>query len=250
MNKLTILENAKQVMTSREIAELMEKEHKHVLRDIKELLESYAINQSNFKLVEYVAGNGQKQPMYELDFEATMTLITGYDAKRRAIVIKRWKELETGEAFPAYQMKREFQPLLSTPKEVAIRELKAETDLLLSVFKVPEHIALIEAVKQTRKDTGFDFSYALINSPIQNNILDDEIMLEPTDLGKHFNLSGKDMNRKLRDLNLQYKTDSGWKPTDEGIKISSKHSWSVGGKSGYNLKWNLRKIKKLIYFEK
>lgn len=38
--------------------------------------------------------------MYELDFDATMTLVTGYDAVLRVKVITRWRELETGEATP------------------------------------------------------------------------------------------------------------------------------------------------------
>lgn len=42
--------------------------------------------------------------MYLLDFDATMTLITGYDARRRALVIKRWRELEERAAKPADPM--------------------------------------------------------------------------------------------------------------------------------------------------
>ena len=88
-------------MTSREIAELTEKQHLHVMRDIRDLIDREAITQSTFGLSEYKDASGKKNPMYLLDFEATMTLITGYDAKRRSLVIKRWLALETGEAEPA-----------------------------------------------------------------------------------------------------------------------------------------------------
>ena len=44
-------------------------------------------------------------PMYLLDFHATMTLFSGYDAKRRAMVIDRWIKLETGQAEPAMTKK-------------------------------------------------------------------------------------------------------------------------------------------------
>lgn len=104
MREIVKLGAVNQKMSSREIAELMEKEHKNVLRDIKALIEQGAIAELSFELSEYKDGSGKSNPMYLLDFNATMVLITGYDAKRRAVVIKRWLELETGEALPAYQL--------------------------------------------------------------------------------------------------------------------------------------------------
>ncbi len=88
-------------MTSLEVAELTEKQHLHIMRDVRNLIEQEAIGQSNFGLSSYVNSQNKEQPMYSLDFEATMTLITGYDAKRRNLVIKRWLALERGEAAPA-----------------------------------------------------------------------------------------------------------------------------------------------------
>lgn len=88
-------------MTSLEIAELTGKNHQHVVRDIRDLIEQEAISLSSFGQSTYTNSRNQQYPMYTLDFRATMTLVTGYDAKRRAIVIDRWVKLETGEATPA-----------------------------------------------------------------------------------------------------------------------------------------------------
>lgn len=104
MNGIVPIGSVDQKMSSREIAGLMEKEHKNVLRDIKSLIEQGAINALSFELVVYKDAKGENRPEYLLDFDATMTLITGYDAKRRAMVIKRWRELETGTATPAFQL--------------------------------------------------------------------------------------------------------------------------------------------------
>jgi len=87
--------NFGKTMSSREIAELTGKLHFHVMRDIKALINQGAIDQSNFGLISYKDSYGREQPMYLLDFDATMTLITGYDAVLRAKVIRRWRELET-----------------------------------------------------------------------------------------------------------------------------------------------------------
>ena len=44
-----------------------------------------------------------------LDRYHTEVLITGYDVKRRAAVIKRWFDLESGAATPAHQKTAQFQ---------------------------------------------------------------------------------------------------------------------------------------------
>jgi len=97
-------------MSSREIAELTGKEHKHVLRDIATLISNKAIGQSNFGQTPYVDPQN-KQTYYEfvLDFKATMVLMTGYDSIRRAAVIDRWMELEEEKAKPIPPPTREEQ---------------------------------------------------------------------------------------------------------------------------------------------
>ena len=82
-------------MSSREIAELTGKRHDHVLRDIRDLIKQGAIGLSNFGESSYTNSQNKEQPEYLLDFDATMTLVTGYNAVLRAKVIRRWRELET-----------------------------------------------------------------------------------------------------------------------------------------------------------
>lgn len=82
-------------MSSREIAELTGKLHFNVLRDIKVLINQGAFTDFKFEVSAYKDASGKSNPEYLLDFDATMTLITGYDAVLRAKVIRRWRELET-----------------------------------------------------------------------------------------------------------------------------------------------------------
>lgn len=83
-----------QTMSSLEIAKLTQKKHFHVLRDIENLIGQAAISPSKIGLSNYKTDRGKTYPIYNLNFEATMTLITGYDALRRSMVITRWVELE------------------------------------------------------------------------------------------------------------------------------------------------------------
>ena len=90
-------------MTSKEISELTSKRHDHVLRDIKKLIAQKAITAPNFGVSEYRDDSGKTNPLYSLDFHATMTLITGYNAVLRSKVIARWMELEQNRtARPAH----------------------------------------------------------------------------------------------------------------------------------------------------
>ena len=77
------------MMSSREIAALTQKRHDNVLRDINKMIDQRVINALNFEPVHYVDGKGEQRPAWNLDYEATMCLVTGYDAHRRMAVIKR-----------------------------------------------------------------------------------------------------------------------------------------------------------------
>lgn len=57
----------KEVMTSREIAEVTGKEHKNVLAAIRSMEEAWVkVTGLSFKLSEYTDSTGRKLPMYEL----------------------------------------------------------------------------------------------------------------------------------------------------------------------------------------
>ena len=58
MTNLTIM-NQTQTMSSREIAELTGKEHKNVLRDIREMLEGLEINLAQFS-AQYKDSSGKQ----------------------------------------------------------------------------------------------------------------------------------------------------------------------------------------------
>ena len=100
MNDLTILPLT---MTSREIAELTGKQHKHVLRDIDNLVEELGPNLGlGLKSTTYADITGKSNRQYEMDQDSVYCLMTGYDANSRMKIIKRWQELETKSSLPDF----------------------------------------------------------------------------------------------------------------------------------------------------
>lgn len=83
-------------MTSLQIAEVTGKEHKNVMRDIRNILEQ-GVNQLNFELVSYKDAKGEERPMYSLTKKGCLILASGYDALLREKIINRWEELEVKE---------------------------------------------------------------------------------------------------------------------------------------------------------
>ena len=97
MNELTnITQHSQPTMSSREIAELCDKEHRNVCRDIENLNATYG--QMGLLKIEQTPytheQNGQTYYEYQLTKEQTIDLITGYRADLRIRINRRWQELE------------------------------------------------------------------------------------------------------------------------------------------------------------
>ncbi|WP_006788856.1 Rha family transcriptional regulator [Thiorhodospira sibirica] len=97
-------------MSSREIAELTGKRHPDVKRDIQVMFRQLEDNASRFAHIYFDSQNRQ-QIEYLLPRRECEILITGYDIKRRAAVIDRWYELESGQAQPRYATPPDPDPL-------------------------------------------------------------------------------------------------------------------------------------------
>lgn len=80
-------------MSSREIAKLTGKAHKHVLADVRSMLTELEIDWADCS-AQYQDSTGRWLPCFSLNRDLTDTLLTGYSAKMRLAVIRRWRELE------------------------------------------------------------------------------------------------------------------------------------------------------------
>lgn len=93
MNQIQLAQQVK-TMTSREIAELTEKEHRHVLRDIETMFDQLEIAPEGYAHKWTHPQNKQEYRGYALPEDLTLTLVSGYSAKLRLRIINRWRELE------------------------------------------------------------------------------------------------------------------------------------------------------------
>lgn len=86
------------VVTSLDVAETFGKEHKNVLRDIRELECSDDFRRLNFEQSEYMNGQNHKQPMYYMTRDGFTILVMGYTGdkamKFKEAYIKQFNAME------------------------------------------------------------------------------------------------------------------------------------------------------------
>jgi len=92
----TAFGGAEPTMSSREIADLCEKRHDHVMRDIREMLQQLHGEGGVPKFGDTYRNeqNGQEYPVFVLPKRETLILVSGYSVHLRARIIDRWQELE------------------------------------------------------------------------------------------------------------------------------------------------------------
>ena len=126
MNEVIITQQ--QGMTSLQVSEATGRQHQHVLRDIRKLLDK-GVSASNFGLTSYTDKSNRQSPMYTLTPKGCLILASGYDPVLREKIIDKLEELTLAE-------KRR--------QEVAVREQQDMPEKSATVQEVEASIKWIE----------------------------------------------------------------------------------------------------------
>lgn len=93
-------------MSSLEIAELTGKRHDHVMRDVRNMLETLAVPDLPKFGGVYIDGKGECRPVFNLPKRETMILVSGYSVQLRACIVDRWQELEAAGLRPTLALRQ------------------------------------------------------------------------------------------------------------------------------------------------
>ncbi|MCG7388792.1 phage antirepressor KilAC domain-containing protein [Pantoea sp. ACRSB] len=97
---LTVVGNEEMKMSSLEIAELCEKRHDNVMRDITSMLTELGVGLLSFEDTYINKQNGQEYRCFNLPKDLTLTLVAGYNVRLRHAIVTRWQELERSNSLP------------------------------------------------------------------------------------------------------------------------------------------------------
>ncbi|USU21341.1 Rha family transcriptional regulator [Paraburkholderia fungorum] len=172
-------------MSSREVADLTGKQHKHVIADCRKLAEFYVETYSAEKSAQlvrsstYLDSTGRALTCFELSKQAALDLVTGYSLPHRQAVNTRWQELEAQVAKSSFMIpqtlgdalqlaadierKREAAQVLADRRKVYIEQYKENErqDLALIENQATKIKQLIPAKKfqETFEENGSDMSF-------------------------------------------------------------------------------------------
>ena len=186
-----------QGMTSVEIAEVTGKMHKHVLRDIRNLLEQ-GVNETNFGLVEYKDKKGETRPMYQLTPKGCLILASGYDPVLRERIVNKLEEYQQKERAEMLQL-----PDFTNPAEAArawAQEYEQKTVLALENKRLEEENVQLAAENQELKN---DRNYLDL-------IMRSRALLTISQIAQDYGMSGKALNKKLSEMGIQYSINGQW----------------------------------------
>lgn len=108
--------NAPVTMSSREIAELCEKRHDHVMTDISKMLADIGLHAPDFSGT-YKTGRGNTYECYNLPEDLVLTLVAGYRADLRYRIIKDLERLRKEKAGGEFAVPKTFTEALRLAAE-------------------------------------------------------------------------------------------------------------------------------------
>ena len=163
-------------MTSLEIAEVTGKQHKDVLKAIRNMEPAWVqVAGRKFALGSYKDANGQLRPCYSLTKTECLYIATKFNDEARAKLVLRWEELEKADV----RRKMSEVRCLPEPKEI----------LRLADEIIGEGLRMLN---EEAEDT-----------------------LTATQVAKTFNMTVWDFNQVVRDMGIQYRRHGRWNISDD-----------------------------------
>jgi len=191
MNELADF-SKEQLMTSREISVLTGKQHRHVVRDIDNLNESYVkLDMPKVGHIYYSDTMNRQQKAYNLTKIQTFDLMTGYSAELRIKVNRRWEELESKQL--------DFNDPDTVLRLVQSWKMEKERRIELSEDnKIKEQVIIGKNRQLHEQEPKVEYHDNVLASKEAHNV---------TTLAKTFNMSAKKLNQFLYEQKVQFRTD-------------------------------------------
>ncbi|ODT57952.1 MAG: hypothetical protein ABS73_15005 [Paracoccus sp. SCN 68-21] len=113
-------------MSTVDIADRTGKEHRHVMRDTRNMLKQLGLAENGYAQSWTHPQNGQTYDCFHLPKDLTVTLITGYRADLRYKVVRRLEELEGQKAPAAIDVRNPGQLALIASQLIEVTQEQAK----------------------------------------------------------------------------------------------------------------------------
>ena len=210
------------VTTSRNIAAVFEKNHKDVMRDIRNIIAANTdadFNLHNFVEVDYTDAKGRTYQEFLLTRDGAMMLIMSYTGPKAMAIktayIKRFNEMEQQLMALQGGILQPQQAPKAQPEPAAIpltESLKAASIVLKAADITGNQLALAldKAYKAKTGESALALTGVQLKAPTNYQLL------TPTEIGKQLGIGARVVNGCLSTMGYQVRTAKGWELTDKG----------------------------------
>ena len=165
-------ESGEQIITSLDIARLTGKEHKNVLRDIRNMEPAWEkLHQLKFEQMqirENLPNNGYRlRTVYALTKLECLYIATKYDDVSRAKLVLRWEELEKEDGRRKMEDGRDSQKLLVTEREILRKGDEIRREQIEKENAPADGCLTISEVAELLKTSVKDLNHFLVKQDIQ-----------------------------------------------------------------------------------
>lgn len=136
-------------MSSREIADLTNKEHAKVTADIVRTLSELELDAADFRVI-YKDALNRDQFEYCLPKRECLILVSGYSVALRARIIDRWQELESQHATKLPQTKLEWMQLAVEQEQSLIAQQVVIDDQVEKLAIAAPAVQFVERYVETK----------------------------------------------------------------------------------------------------
>lgn len=207
--QVPVLNEELQTMSSKEIAELTGKQHNHVVRDIRNMLDDLQKDDPELGHPKEEKDNRGYTSCFHLNKELSITLVAGYNTSMRLAIVRRWQELEA---------------------------MQKQNVLMLPNFTDPAEAAMAWALQYKEKQIALQqLEVAKPKAEFVDKYVERGSLKILTDVAKELGVSGKTLGKWLREEGWAWKDTTKLRWTQEFIDKGygeTKHFTSPGGFDG------------------
>ncbi len=188
-----------QRMTSLEIAELTGKQHKDVLKAIRNMEPAWEkVCGRNFALTSrtIVQPNGgtREVPCYSLTKTETLYIATKFNDEARAKLVLRWEELERERIYLGTDFTASIEDAAVCTKEISSVSQREPCNPCQKILAAADEI--------------IGKGLRMVNAEAEDT-------LTATQVAKTFNMTVEDFNAVVRDMGIQYRRFGRWNISDD-----------------------------------
>lgn len=197
MNNLVFNQNGAALTNSLLVAEKFGKRHDHVLRDIKNLIDSTQNWGQLFVSTTYTDNSGKSNLMYIMNRDGFTLLAMGFTGKK-ALEFK----LQYIEAFN--KMESELKQIIDTP------QFNIPTTLSGALRLAAEQAEVIEIQQKQIAQQSQSISDLTPKAEYAENVLTSNNTISITQIAKDYGMSGVTLNKKLNLMGVIYRVNNQW----------------------------------------